>query len=86
LGRSEEALTWWNGDTGGVNVLDTVLIISGDERLFPVAAVAELAGPVAVAALCRELLMLLLNSSAKSNKTVDKRSAMTAVSQTASKK
>ena len=31
-----EALSWWNGDTGGVKVLQTVLIISGEERLLPV--------------------------------------------------
>ena len=33
-----EARSWWNGDTGGVKVLETVLMISGDDRLVPAAA------------------------------------------------
>jgi hypothetical protein len=37
--------SWWNGDTGGVRVLDTVLMISGEERLFPGAAEAAVCCP-----------------------------------------
>ena len=57
-----EVLSWWNGDTGGVSVRDTVLIISGEERLIPAALDCW---PVACVGLWRELFRLLLNSSAK---------------------
>ena len=58
--EAADARNWWNGDTGGVKVLDTVLMISGDERLLP-----PMAGWPEWLARWRPLVMLLLNSSAK---------------------
>jgi hypothetical protein len=56
--------SWWNGDTGGVRVLETVLMISGEERLMPAALADAADGPAALAR-CRPLAMLLLNSSSR---------------------